>query len=215
MASTCCPHCNTTISPSAVRIEDEHAFMPNESSETRKIYDKAVVPAVVEAKYPYEVSYAILECQECHERFVAKLGNDDEDWVPVYPIPHKPVAEEIPEPVKSEFEEASLCFAVGAYRACVSMCQRTQESLCQNQKVSGLNELRDKGIILPALFDKATEIRLWAGIIKHKPIAESASKEDTQQLLTYLELILSAVYVERKQLEMLKEKREGLEKGSV
>ena len=50
------------------------------------------------------------------------------------------------EKIKEEFEEASLCFTVGAYRACASMCQRTLESLCQHKQVSGLNQLKEDGM---------------------------------------------------------------------
>jgi len=95
--------------------------------------------------------------------------------------------------------------------ACVAMCQRTLESLCQDKAVSGLNELRDKGIISGALFERATEIRLWAGLTKHKPI-EAISHEDADQLLAYLEMILNSVYVEPKHLDDMQHKRQQLDK---
>lgn len=212
MGKIVCPHCNTATSLNPVLIEDEYAFMPDRSSEKESVYEKAVVRAIKLAEYSDEVSYGIFQCQACEERFVAKQQKcKDEDWVVAYPVLHKPVAEEIPEPIKGEFEEASLCFAVGAYRACASMCQRTLESLCQNKKVSGLNQLLDKGIISQGLFDRATEIRLWAGIIKHQRI-ESVSKEDAEQLLAYLEVILNHIYVEPKRLDALRQKREQIEK---
>lgn len=159
--------------------------------------------------------YAILCCQDCENLFVVADLPDGGGWRVVYPIPHKTVAKEIPNPVKDEFEEANLCFAIGAYRACAAMCQRTLESLCQNKGVSGLNQLRDDGIISPRLFDRATEIRLWAGIVKHKPIAESVTKDDAEELLTYLDDILNHVYVEPAHYKARKEKREEIENKSA
>jgi hypothetical protein len=120
------------------------------------------------------------------------------------------VSEDIPEPIKGEFEEANICFSIGAYKACIAMCQRTQESICQNKGVSTLNELRDSGIISSGLFDRATEIRLWAGILKHKPIEESISSEDCEELLTYLEMILDSVFISPKRLERLQVKRKDI-----
>jgi hypothetical protein len=198
-----------------VVIEDKKALLPDRSDSSSSVYAKARVFALTDNDPPHYVGYGVFECQACDERFVAKRHRyDDTYWVAVYPLPHKLVAEGIPEPVKSEFEEANLCFAVGSYMACAAMCQIALETLWRDKKVSGLNQLKEDGIISPALFDRATEIRLWAGIIKHKTLAESVSKDDAEQLLTYLEMILNAVYVEPQKFDGLKQKREKIEKKS-
>lgn len=130
MAKIICPHCDTATALRAVLIEDEHALMPDRSSNKESVYEKAVISAIKEAEYPYRVNLGIFQCQACDERFVAKYEEyKDIDWVVVYPIPRKVVADEVPEPIKSEFEEASLCCAISAYRACAAMCQITLESL--------------------------------------------------------------------------------------
>ncbi len=215
MDNIICPHCGTATALHPVYIEDAHAYMPDMSSEDEHVYKKAIVPAIKEAESSYKTQYGIYQCRACNERFVAKkTGYDDKEWIAVYPIPHKPIAEEIPEPINGEFEEANLCCVVGAYRACSSMCQRVLESLCQNTKVGRLNDLRDSGIVSPQLFDRATEIRLWAGITKHKPLTESVSKKDAEQLLSYLDMILNVVYVEPKRFDAFRQKREELEKKS-
>jgi len=214
MSKILCPICGTATSPSPVVIEDERAYLADESSEKRAIYGKARVFAITDDKSPHYVSHGVFKCQACGERFVAKKHNwQDQEWIPVYPFPRRSIAEDIPEPIKSEFEEANLCFAVGAYRASAAMCQRALESLCQNKKVPGLNELLANGIISQNLFDRATEIRLWAGITKHKPLTESVSPEDAEQLLEYLSMILDHVYVEPARLEALKKKRKQIEKS--
>lgn len=164
------------------------------------------------AYYDKGAKYAILCCQNCDHLFITKRTTSSDGWYSVYPILSKNVSEYIPQPIGSEFKEASLCFAVGAYMACAAMCQRVLESICHNKKVSGLNKLYENGVISKSLFDKATEIRLWAGIVKHKPISESVSKEDADKLLTYLEVILDDVYTEPQRLASLGEKRKRMQK---
>ena len=214
MTTIMCPSCGngTSFNPVWCTVR---GILEEHRTEDRVEYGKVTVRLIEPYTYG-DINYGILVCQVCGERIVVENGQycQEDDWRVVYPIHHKVASEEIPQPIKDEFEEASLCFAIRAYRACASMCQRALESLCHNRKVSGLNQLQEDGIISSTLFERATEIRLWAGIIKHKPIAESVSKEDAEQLLTYLELILNAAYVEPKKFENLKQKREQIEKGA-
>ncbi len=209
MGKLICPICGTSTAFSPVYLK-QRAILNEESSSDRTIYGEATMQAVIPRDY-IGALYAILDCQACEERFVARYI--DYEWVAVYPLPHKQVSDKIPEPIKGEFEEANLCFAVGAYRACVAVCQIALEALWRDKKVSGLNQLKDDGIISSALFERATEIRLWAGIIKHKTLAESVSKDDAEQLLTYLEVILNDVYVEPKRLESFKQRREQINRS--
>ena len=210
--SVICPICSTPTSVEVVPIRDDMAYLPEESSEKRAVYGKAVVHAITDDDSPHYISYGVFTCQACNKRFVAKKHISDPEWVPVYPIPHKSIAEEIPEPIKGEFEEASLCFAVDAYKACAAMCQRTLESLCQNKQVARLNELLSNGIISEALFKRATEIRLWANITKHETVHEPVLREDVELLLRYLEDILDHVYVEPNVFDSLVQKRKQLDK---
>jgi len=156
--------------------------------------------------------YGIIACQACGQHFVAQRANGGQ-WEGVYPISHKAVAKEILEPMRGELEEAQLCFAVGAYRGCASMCETALEALWQEQGASRLNDLRDKGIISQRLFEQATEVRLWANMAKHELISQPVSRDDAEELLTYLEDIMDNVYVKPKRRAALKEKREQLEKG--
>ena len=204
-----CPICGSFTAFTPVFLTKDEVF-----DYVLGINEEASRGGVIRAEFPHfftGVKYAIIYCQACEGCFVAK-ETSRQGWHVVYPILNKTVASEIPNPMSDEFKEASLCFAVGAYRACAAMCQRTLESLCQDKKVSGLNQLKADGVISPMLFDQATEIRLWAGIIKHKPLTESVSKDDAEQLLTYLEMILNRVYVEPMHLESLKLKRQSLDK---
>lgn len=170
MSSIICPSCGVLTSFNPLWIQ-KRGINDERSSSDSIIYVKATVELIEE--YSSGITqYGILVCQSCDERIVVekKQYARKGDWQVVYPIMHKVASQEIPEPIKSEYEEASLCFAISAYRACASMCQRTLESLCQNKNVSRLNQLLSDGIISKALYDRATEIRLWAGVTKHKPL---------------------------------------------
>jgi hypothetical protein len=161
-----------------------------------------------------DTNYAILDCHACGGRFMAKMHRyQDDNWVPVYPIPQSKVADEIPEPVKDEFKEANLCFAVGAYRASVATCEIALEALWRLQKCKGLNDLKDRGIISESLFNRATEVRLWANIAKHETLPDAINPEDAEEILRYLGAILESIYVEQARLDALKQKREAIDKG--
>lgn len=216
MGKLICPHCGsfTAFSPAQIRGE---GVLLDKSSDEYTHWGEVQISAVVPNKYEYgEEGYAILVCLSCTNYFIAKREKygDKDDWLAVYPIQHKPVASEIPEPIKSEFEEANLCFAVGAYKACVTISMVALESLWQQQKASGLNELRDRGVISPRLFDQATEIRLWAGLVKHELTHETVTREETEELLSYLEEILHDVYVRPTRSAALAEKRKQVKKGN-
>jgi len=160
--------------------------------------------------------YAILCCQECESLFVVKDLIDGKGWHAVYPIQHKAVAKEISQPIKGEFEEACLCFAVGAHLACLLMCKTVVIALQRQQNVSNLKQLVDKGTISKTLYEQADEVRLWANIIGHEDIVpESVTKEDCEQLLAYVESVLNAAYVEPARFEALKLKRGQIKKKSA
>jgi len=209
MGKLICPHCGSFTAFSAAQVIGKGVLVES-SSESRTVWGDVRISAVVPYKYEYdEESYAILVCRACMLCFVAKreMYADEDEWSAVYPIQHKPVAEDIPNPIYSEFEEANLCFAIGAYKACISMCMIALEALWQQQKASRLDDLKDKGIISSRLFDRANEIRRWAGVVKHEPIHEIVTKEETEELLTYLEEILHDVYVRPARLAALAKKR--------
>lgn len=215
MSNIICPICGTATSLNPVIIEDERSYLPERSSENSAVYGKARVFAITDDDSPHYVSYSVLRCQACGGRFVAKKHKyDDSDWVAIYPIPHKLVSVEIPQSIKNDLEEANLCFVVGAYKACVSMCQIALEALWRDKQVSGLKDLSDSGIIASQIYERANAIRLWGNVVKHEPIADAISKEDAEQLVTYLDKILNEVYVEPKRFDALRQKRKQIEKQS-
>ncbi len=208
MAKLICPHCGVFTSP---HLHTFKATVTTRGSTGEYRHRDGTAEAITPHIPGYPV-YGIIVCEACGKYFVAEKKL--QEWSAVYPIQHKTVATEIPPPIRGELEEANLCFAVGAYRACISMCMTALEALWRDKNASGLNDLKGKGIISAQLFDQATEIRLWAGMVKHKLIHETVQPEETEELLTYLEDILYDVYVQPAHTTALRQKREQVKKDN-
>ena len=208
MTSVVCCICGKATSISPLIIEDAQALLLEASSKSRSVYGGAQVSAITDKDARY-FSYGIFQCQACEERFIGKREYNG-PWVAVYPIPKEPVAEEVPEPIKGEFEEARLCFNVEAYRAAVAMCEIAMEATWRDQESSGLSELKEKGIISLNLYDRANEIRLWANVVKHELVPDAVTKDDAAQLITYLESVLYHIYVEPAKLDIVRRNRKEL-----
>jgi len=207
-----CPLCGAFTSFSPAQIIGKGILL-DKSRENETQWGKVQISAIM--PYDYRGTdhvYAILVCRACEQYFVAERKEYADEWLAVHPIQHKPVAREIPGPIKSEFEEANLCFAVEAYRGSLLVCRTALIAMQRQQGVSNLKELKDNGAISEGLYKQADEVRLWANMIGHEDIPEDITKEDCEQLLTYLEALLNAVYVEPKRLAKLAQKREQLKK---
>jgi len=93
------------------------------------------------------------------------------------------------------------------------MCGTTIEALWRREEASGLKELKEKGTISAETYKHADEVRLWGNIAKHELIPDVVKEEEAEELLTYVEIIMNAVYVEPKRLSKLSEKRKQLEEN--
>jgi hypothetical protein len=210
-----CPSCGSATSFNPAWVTKE-GILRDKSTEEYTVRGKVSV-TLIQEPYEYSVAqYGILYCGACGKHIVVEKGEyaQEDDWQVVYPIAHKVASEEIPQPIKSELEEANLCFTIGAYRACVSMCQIALEALWRDKQVSNLKELTEKGIISKQLYERADEIRQWGNVAKHELVSEVVSQEDAEQLLAYLETLLDHVYVQPARLEALKQKRTEIERKS-
>jgi len=206
-----CPSCGSVTSFNPVWVTTQ-GILEDQSSKLQTFRGKVSVNFI--EPYEYGVTqYGILWCGACGEHIVVEKDQyaSEDDWRVVYPITRKIASKEIPEPIKSEFEEACLCLAMGAYRAGVSMCQIALEALWREQKVPDLQALYKQGTISKQLCERANEIRRWGNVAKHEPIPDVVSEEDVRQLLTYLDAILDHVYVQPASLDALKQKRKEAE----
>jgi len=211
MGKLICPLCGAFTSFSPVQLIGQGILLER-SGEKYTMSEKVMLRAVTDEDYMIvkDTCYAILACQACGKWFVAEKERHGRQWSAVYPIQHKPAAKEIPEPIKGEFEEAYLCFAIGAYRGCLLVCRTALIALQREQGVTSLKELRDKGAISDLLYGQADQVRLWGNMVGHEDIPEAITRDDCEQLLAYLGALLDAVYVEPKRLAELAQKREQL-----
>jgi len=136
------------------------------------------------------------------------------DWVTVWPLVTKKVSEDIPEPIRSAFNEALLCLAVKAYGGSLMMCRTAVIRLQRHQGVSSLSQLRDKGMISEMLYQQADEVRLWANVIGHEDFDSAAvTPELCEELVAYVESLLDAVYVQPARLARHREQRKQATSG--
>jgi hypothetical protein len=96
--------------------------------------------------------------------------------------------------------EAEKCLTVGAPNACGVMCRRAMHVLCQDKGAVGkdlheqLQDLRDKHIITPDLWQWAEELRV---VGKHGAHPEwvDVTPDDADYAVRFLREILRYVYV--------------------
>jgi hypothetical protein len=200
-----CPRCGVFTAPILGRF---HAQVQIRSGGSYR-YESGTSEAVTREDGAIP-AYGIIVCQACGRHFVAE-SDDNGEWMAVYPIRHKPAAKELPEPVKSELGEANLCFAIGANVGCILLCRVALIALQRQQGVSSLKELKEKGAISELLYRQADEVRLWANVLGHDDIDPAIiEKEDVEELITYLEALMDAVYSQPARLGLLTEKRKQL-----
>lgn len=205
MNSVVCPNCGTLTYPT-IAVADQNAADVKPRTYGAVTYSRVYAKLI--ENLDYDACYGIALCQLCQHHLVIEkpAGGDGNNWRVVYPIAQKSVPTDVPPTVRANFSEAYLCLAVQANRACVAMCQATLESTWRDRNVSGLNELKEAGVISPRMFAEADEVRLWSNIVKHESV-EDVDLDDVRQLVGYVESLLDHVYVQPTKLEALKTKR--------
>lgn len=153
------------------------------------------------------VQYDLVQCGRCNQislEIREDYGNgfSDDEPVTVYPAPQR-LSWTIPDPLRSEWEEARRCFKAKAYAACMVMVRRTVEGTCADQGVVGrtlaesLNALQRDGSIDGTLAAWADALRIAGNRGAHYT-GELVSREDAEDALSFSEALLDHLYVLRK-----------------
>ena len=127
------------------------------------------------------------------------LTHNEGDVVYPHPLP-APSHEAIPQDIRSDLDEAKLCFGVGANRACCVMARRAMQSSCidkgtsKDRLVDQLEELANKAIITRDLKEWADVVR-WVGNDAAHPDSGVVTQEDAQAILQLAEQFLHVLYV--------------------
>lgn len=123
----------------------------------------------------------------------------------------------IPRNVADDYIEAVKCFDVGAHRASVVMCRRALQSSAidrgakKERLADQINELFQRGIITKELEDWSHEIRLSGNIGAHpnEDGLQDVVKDDTEEIIAFLEEFLNYVYIMPSRVSSRREKRKG------
>lgn len=117
---------------------------------------------------------AIMQCQGCQRYILALVWHPQNQsqghtYLEHFPMgsPDQMVADEVPQHIKEDFQEALRCIFVNAYNATAEMCRRALEAACldlgapKNKVLEKMIDwLEENRIITPYLKDAAHKVRL-------------------------------------------------------
>lgn len=149
----------------------------------------------------------LLECPGCKLPMAGTadiIQTDLNEWKMsslsrVWPEPKKLTSWTLPDLMRTSIEEATRCLDARAYNACVVMCGRAIEALCKEYVVkgslmSGLKELKQKGIIDGRLYEWGEALREARNIGAHATEFQT-SRENARDVLDFTDAIGEYVYV--------------------
>lgn len=159
-------------------------------------------------------SWSMGKCNSCFKVVLVEDGTRK-----IYPEPlPKLIDDRIVEAVKRDFQEATVCFSVGAFRAAAIMARRALQSICldkgakEKDKLSNQIEwLFKQGIITKDLKKWAEEVRLVGNDAAHPQKPENdppVTKEDAEDILQLLEQFCQVLYVAPKIAEERRNQRQ-------
>jgi len=117
-----------------------------------------------------------------------------------WPLPDTQLSSDIPTEIASAFAEAVTALAANCPRAAGVMARRTLEAITvdkgetQGVLADRLKTLATKGVLQPTLSDWAKEVRLVGNVGAHFDPMKQISKEDAQQLISFIRELMRYLY---------------------
>lgn len=166
------------------------------------------------------IYFSVEECNNCEQLFLTiRMNSKYGGLVRKYPnsLP-KSINESIPQEIKTDFEEALLCYSVNAYRGAAALARRTVQLICldkradKNKKLyQQIDELFKNGVITKDIQEWAHEVRFLGNDAAH-PSKDTVSKDDAKDILDLLESLCEVLYVApAKAAERKKKRTQGKE----
>lgn len=163
------------------------------------------------------VEYSLVQCSDCGEVSLEMREDYGEGFVadrPVFAYPaRKRLSNEVPRPLRREFDEAYKCFSVKAYGATVVMVRRILEGVCKENGVSermalvrGLEELKSSGLIDGTISTWATALRVLGNEGAHYT-GRQVPHDDAEDAIAFAEALLDHIYVLRKRFTEFENRR--------
>lgn len=148
------------------------------------------------------VIYTVAECNSCDFHFLVARRDVTGEIITIWPksLPGK-VDDLIPEPIKSDFEEALICEAAGSYRGAAALARRTLQVICidkgapENKKLhQQIDWLFDNNIVTNEIKEWAHEVRYVGNDAAH-PNTTEVTKDDARDILELLESMCDVLYI--------------------
>jgi hypothetical protein len=162
--------------------------------------------------------WTFASCPSCQAPMLAVqcdfgLGFDDDPPARAFPPRDRQLGWKIPDPIKTAFNEAVVCFKVKAFTASAIMCRKALEGLCAEHGVKepnlsrSLKKLKEKQIIEEKLFEWAEALRTMGNEAAHG-VECTISREDCQDTLDFTEALVQYVFTYQDQFKRFKDRRE-------
>lgn len=188
---------------------------------------EAIVDAVEQSKYgEYDdinnirVSFILLKCPRCLNPFLVRQDAEEyeegEDLIRdtvLYPAPDRLPSPWLPKPIAATFQEALLCFKVGANTAAAIMCRKVLEGIAQEHNAKAktlagaIKELRDRGIIESNLFEWAEALRLFGNEAAHG-VDTQISREDASDIIQFTDALLEYLFTYQDRFRAFQQRRQ-------
>jgi len=164
--------------------------------------------------------YSVCLCRRCNQPFLvrqsvrgvpAEFETITEETV-LYPSESKLLPEELPESVKTAYDQAAHSLHASLFEPCVLMCRKCLEGVCKVLDAKGrdlsirLRRLHDAGHIDCRLLNWAHQVRLIGNEAGHDTDAP-VTREDARDVFDFTEAILIYVFSLTKRFESLQKRR--------
>ena len=177
-----CPHCRRYTSLQIARTNYQHH---NSSVHVAAVWEEGQVS-----------KWWIGICNSCLEPVLVRNQGEL-----VYPssLP-SPSNQNIPDHIRTDLDEAKLCYGVSAFRACAVMARRAIQVAAKDKNapkgtlVDQINWLESSGTITKDLKEWATVVR-WVGNDAAHPNKDPVAKDDAEAVLSLAEQFLNVIYV--------------------
>ena len=129
-----------------------------------------------------------------------------------WPLPESKLSSDIPIDISNIYSEAATAYYANAFRASAVMLRCTLEAITnhfgitQGVLAKRLEQLSQKGILQPTLFEWSKEVRLIGNQGAHYNPTESISKEEAKQLLDFLQELMKYLFEMPAELERKRNK---------
>ena len=130
----------------------------------------------------------------------------------LYPSEKKLPLDDVPNTIKSAYDQAARSFSASLFEPCVLMCRKCLEATCKNLRAKGrdlnskLQSLFDGGHIDSRLLNWAHEIRLIGNEAAHDPDTK-VTKRDARDVLDFTEAILIYIFFLTSRFEAFRVRR--------